>query len=220
MHAAKSSTTTRTAARSASQTAAVPADEKRDAIERARKEAAFLEEQCAAVGLRVAMGIDPDDMSILGVRLYMLRITNGIKDPVEKMLVQQFTLAHHRLVQLHGQASDAQGLEAVKVFNAAAARLQGELRRLALAIRQYRMPAGQKSFSVVHQQNVVSGGDQNVQYVDMGKGKESLRSHDELRGKLDPLQERIHGTSLDNGEEPATRTGGQTDRRQAAAVVA
>lgn len=195
-----------------------PAEERQAAVDRARWELLLLEERWTPMGLRAVLGLGQEEMSVLGVRMFLLKITSGIKDPVEKMLVQQFTIAHHRLLQLHGQAAETQNLEAVKVFNAAAARLQGELRRLALAIRQYRLPVGQKTFSVVHQQNVVSGGDQRVQYVDMGKGKESLQAHDELKGKTDPLQERNHASALDPHEEPSTRSGWQAERRQATAV--
>lgn len=195
-----------------------PVEEQQAAVDRARAEALLLEERWTPVGLRTVLGFSPDDMSILGVRMFLLKITSGVKDPVEKMLVQQFTVAHHRLFQLHTQAAETQNLEAVKVYNAAAARLQGEIRRLALAIRQYRMPAGQKSFSVVHQQNVVSGGDQTVQYVDMGKGKESLVAHDELNGKLDPLQERHSASAINTDEEPAA-SGGRADQRREAAAV-
>ncbi|MCE9592363.1 MAG: hypothetical protein K8S99_17800 [Planctomycetes bacterium] len=159
-------------------------------------------------------------MTVLGPRLYLLQLTRGIKDPVEKMLVQEFTVAHHRLMQLHTQASAAHGLEAVKVYNSAVARLQGELRRVALTIKAYRQPPAQKSFAVITQQNVVSGGDQHVQYVDMGQGKESLVARDELKGKTDnPLENRINGTFPGTGEEPAACGGGTAERQQAAPLV-
>jgi hypothetical protein len=62
-------------------------------------------------------------------------------DPIEKMLLQQICLAHHRIAQLHAgahHAEAAEAAEAVKIYNAAAARLLGEFRRGVLALRAYR----------------------------------------------------------------------------------
>jgi hypothetical protein len=54
------------------------------------------------------------------------------------MLLEQLALAHFRVGQLHAAAGGAQGAEAAKALNAAAARLLGEFRRTALALRAYR----------------------------------------------------------------------------------
>ena len=43
-----------------------------------------------------------------------------------------------RLVDLHSQAALAKSHDAVKVYTSAAARLLGEIRRVALALREYR----------------------------------------------------------------------------------
>ena len=61
-------------------------------------------------------------------------------DPVERILLEQLSLAHHRLAKLHVQADDAKSPESQKILNTAAARLLAEIRRMALAIRQYRQP--------------------------------------------------------------------------------
>jgi hypothetical protein len=58
-------------------------------------------------------------------------------DPIEEMLIQQTCLVHFRVAQLHVGASQAKGIEAVKMYNAAAARMLGEMRRTALALRAY-----------------------------------------------------------------------------------
>jgi hypothetical protein len=65
-------------------------------------------------------------------------------DPVERMLLEQLAVAHFRTAQLHVLAGQAKGTEAVKLLTAAAARLLGEFRRTALALRAYRgeAPAG------------------------------------------------------------------------------
>ena len=61
------------------------------------------------------------------------------------MMVQQLVLAHFRIAQLHAAAGQAQALEGIKILNSAAARMLGEFRRTALALRLYcgRVPEGQ-----------------------------------------------------------------------------
>lgn len=172
-----------------------PVEEQQAAVDRARAEALLLEEKWTPVGLRSVLGFSPDDMSILGVRMFLLKITSGVKDPVEKMLVQQFTVAHHRLFQLHTQAAETQNLEAVKVYNAAAARLQGEIRRLALAIRQYRAPVATRTFTVVEQQNVATK--QEVTYVAQGADQKKLHSHD--------IEQGSNADGPDRTQEPQSR---------------
>ena len=95
----------------------------------------------------------------------LLQEAGSPSDPVERMLLEQLTLAHHRVAQLHAQAEQATSIEATKVYMTAAGRLTGEVRRLALAIKQYREPSGKKQFMVVRQQNVSTGG-QQVAYLD------------------------------------------------------
>jgi hypothetical protein len=67
-------------------------------------------------------------------------------DPVERMLLEQLALAHFRIGQLHVSAAKATGIEAVKILNSATARLLGEFRRTALAVRVYRtrVPEGKR----------------------------------------------------------------------------
>src|SRR5208283_1342618 len=95
-----------------------------------------------------------------------LKDAGAPKDPIEKALVEQLFLAHHRLAKLQVQADAAKTREAIKVLNAAVVRLAGEFRRLALAIRAYRLPPSSRNFNLIHQQNVATaGGQQEVQYV-------------------------------------------------------
>jgi hypothetical protein len=67
-------------------------------------------------------------------------------DPVERMMLQQLALAHLRLGQLHADAGHSKSLEAAKVYNSVTARLWGEFRRTALALRAYRerVPDGRR----------------------------------------------------------------------------
>lgn len=110
-----------------------------------------------------------------GAMIYInsyLRDAGDPADPVERILLQQLLMAHHRLAQLHVRSEQTTSLEAMRILNPAATRLLGELRQLALAIRQYRAPQLPKQFSVVHQQNVVAAGEQTVSYVDQSTGSQ------------------------------------------------
>jgi hypothetical protein len=66
------------------------------------------------------------------------------QDPVEVMMLEQLALAHFRIGQLHASAGQAKGIEAAKIYNAVTARMLGEFRRTALALRLYksRLPEG------------------------------------------------------------------------------
>jgi hypothetical protein len=68
----------------------------------------------------------------------ILREAGDPDDPVAVMMVQQLVLAHFRIAQLHASAGQAQGLEGIKILNSAAARMLGEFRRTALALRLYK----------------------------------------------------------------------------------
>lgn len=143
-------------------------------------------------------------------------------DPIERMLVEQMLLIHYRLAGIHGQAAHAKTVEAEKILTTMAVRLLGELRRAALAVRQYRLPPGQKTFSVIHQQNVAaSGGKQDVQYVDSRPDKETLTARDELSGKpadegsLHEFRERVA-----SGQEPGAGCSRPAERQVAAGLDA
>lgn len=74
-------------------------------------------------------------------RVYLARLladAGSPADPVERMLLEQLAVAHFRVGQLHARAGRADGVEATRVLTAAAARLLGEFRRNALALRAYR----------------------------------------------------------------------------------
>ena len=76
-----------------------------------------------------------------GYRRYMddiLRDAGAPKDPVEIMLLEQLAVCHLRAAQLQGHAGQAETLEAATAYNAAAARLVSEIRKMALALKEYR----------------------------------------------------------------------------------
>jgi hypothetical protein len=70
-----------------------------------------------------------------------LRDAGDPGDPVERMLLEQLAWAHHVLGRLHVQAASRDNIEEVTALHAAAARLMGEFRRSALALKSYRQPA-------------------------------------------------------------------------------
>jgi hypothetical protein len=59
-------------------------------------------------------------------------------DPVEVMILEHLAMAHMRVAQLHAEAGRAKEIEGVAIYNAAAARLLSEFRKLALALNTYR----------------------------------------------------------------------------------
>ena len=78
-----------------------------------------------------------------GYRAYLDRIHQNAGspvDPVEVMLLEQLVLAHFRAAQLQANAGQAEGLEAIRLYNGAAARLLAEFRLTALALKAYREP--------------------------------------------------------------------------------
>lgn len=65
-------------------------------------------------------------------------------DPIERLMVQQILLAHHRIAQLHVQAAAARTPDEAKAYGAVAVRLTSEFRRLCLSLQEYRQPAPPK----------------------------------------------------------------------------
>ena len=68
----------------------------------------------------------------------LFRESGSPTDPVERMLLEQIALAHFRLGELYVTAAGAAGNEAIRIMNAATARLLSEFRRTALAVSSYR----------------------------------------------------------------------------------
>ncbi len=142
-------------------------------------------------------------------------------DPVERILLEELWLAHYQIADLHILASKGANAEITKIYSAAAVRLMGEVRRTALAIRAYRQPPSKKSFSVIQQQNIATGGGtQDVKYVDVAKGKATLVAQDGLVDKQAPEGD-LHGLRerIARGEKPASGSGWAEERKAAAAVV-
>lgn len=98
------------------------------------RELAFPASMAEALGLERTVGPS-------GYKCYLeglLKDCGDPQDPVERMFIAQLALAHFRIGRLHAAAAKAETTEGVRVHNAAVARLWGEFRRSALALRAYR----------------------------------------------------------------------------------
>jgi hypothetical protein len=102
--------------------------------------AEVLHEQMFAALMADALGYDEpfDGQAAQAYLECLLEDAGNPRDPIERMMVEQLAVAHFRIAQLHVRAQKAQGVEAAKLYTAAAARLLGEFRRTALALRPYR----------------------------------------------------------------------------------
>ena len=181
-----------TAAPTASSAASSPPNEADDPAEEFRRMAAVLYLHGSFTKpLQNAVPPAAIEAYLAGV----LRDAGEPRDPIERMLIEQSVLAHHHLGHLYlraGSATDAQELEAIL---GAAARLLGEFRRTALALRSYREPAASPKV-LVAQQNIAAG-DQQVAYLAAGAGEapplpRKKPSLDELPAQ--PLEILDHGS--------------------------
>jgi hypothetical protein len=110
----------------------------------------------------VAMG---RDVPVEAWRLYLddfVRQAGNPSDPVEKLMVEQLALAHNAITKLYVRAASADDPAFSEVCFSALTRLLAEVRRMALAIREYRGPASPQIVNVVEQQNLALGGNQQI----------------------------------------------------------
>jgi hypothetical protein len=172
----------------------------------------------AVIGPVMAEVIGEQRVSPVSAQLYLSALfkeAGDPKDPIERMLVEQAALAHHRLIDLHKRANRAELIDHVKVFNAAAIRLTGEFRRLALALRTYRSPVTPTGVNV-----------QQVTYVDRPKParkKVALSAQSQLEDNAAPGDGHDTGPArgprrIFAGEEPAAGGSRSHQRLQTAAV--
>jgi len=106
----------------------------------AQQQAVAIERSVMPSVLASALGMDKY-FDASGYRAFLDKVradAGNPTDPVEVMLLEQLVLAHLRSAQLQAQASAAEGIEAVKIYNSAAARLLGEFRLTALSLAAYR----------------------------------------------------------------------------------
>jgi hypothetical protein len=156
-----------------------------------------------------------------GLRVFVNSIMNEAgnpADPVERMMLEQLIMAHQRLCKLHVQADAAKTPESQKVLNTAATRLMGEVRRMALSIRQYRQPASPRQFQVVHQQNVATAGaKQDVTFVDHSQAGETDVSFSTSRSELggnEAAEGRLEGMHDGSSREQKVTGAGRRRKNQ------
>lgn len=108
----------------------------------------------------------------------VLRNSGAPSDPIEEMLIEQMVLSNYHIGQLHVRAAEAKSAEVAKVFYTALCRMQGESRKLALALQVYRSPPKQSQFTVIRQANLAAG-DQQVAFVDQTNNPpKNIPNHD------------------------------------------
>lgn len=109
------------------------------AMQRAAQQADTLRDGYFAALMAMALHSD----SVFGAGAYkvyverLLEEAGNPRDPIERMMIQQLGLAHFKIAQLHASAGEVEEIEAIKMYNSVAARLLGEFRRTALALRAY-----------------------------------------------------------------------------------
>ena len=90
------------------------------------------------------------------IAMAVLKAAGAPTDPLEAMMLEQIMIAHHRVLCLHAEAAQAESAEMIEVLNTAASKLTAELRRLCLAVREYRAPISPKNVTLVRQQNLAA----------------------------------------------------------------
>ena len=90
----------------------------------------------------LAMVLDMENMiGAAGCRVYLddlVKDSGNPVDPVEIMLLEQTAMCHIFSMKLQSKASGAEGTEAIELYLSGAARLSGEFRKTALALKEYR----------------------------------------------------------------------------------
>jgi len=138
-------------------------------------------------------------------------------DPIEGILVEQLACAHQLVGQMHMLAAGGQPAEVAEVYLNAGIRLTGEVRRLALAIRDYRTPLTGRTTQVIHrveraeQVNIAEGG-QEVSYVTKKGGSRMTCSDNELDGNSNEKEGPIDFSDrVSFNEEPASCSSGEKE---------
>ena len=127
---------------------------------------AQLVRDCVLPGL-MSVAISPkaqiDGATARGYRDELLREMGSPSDALERMLIEQAAVGNVMVMQLHALAAQSGNAVEAGIFVTAAARLMAELRRMILAVRQYRAPLSPSHITKIEQQNVADR--QEVHYV-------------------------------------------------------
>jgi hypothetical protein len=133
------------------------------------RDAQIVTEMSAAGALSIVIGKTLQNaVRPPGYKVYrdeFLKASGASQDALEVLMLEQIAVAHHRILGLHSQAAGVETPEMIEVLTSAAAKLTAEMRRLCLAVREYRAPVGPRSVTLVKTQNV-AGGDQRIALLD------------------------------------------------------
>ena len=94
----------------------------------------------APAAIATVMGVE-SKIETSGCRVYLddlVKDSGNPVDPVEIMLLEQTAMCHLLSMKLQSKASGAEGTEAIELYLSGAARLSGEFRKTALALKKYR----------------------------------------------------------------------------------
>ena len=90
----------------------------------------------------LAMVLDMENMiGAAGCRFFldeMIQESGNPSDPLEIMLLEQTAMCHQYSIQMQALSKKAEGIEAIELYLSGAARLSGEFRKTALALKEYR----------------------------------------------------------------------------------
>jgi hypothetical protein len=149
----------------------------------------------------------------------VLKDAGETSDPVEKMILEQITLAHHNIGRLFIRSAQDESPAQAKIYQDAATRLLGEFRQLVLALKKYRETTSSKNFVVVKQQNLAAG-NQQVAFVDRnpsdGEERDASGQNagdgDPKRIRYAPQEDVIPRTTLRRQQDaPAAHVGKERD---------
>ena len=94
----------------------------------------------APAALAAAMGVE-NKIETSGCRVYLddlVKDSGNPVDPIEIMLLEQTVMCHQYSIQMQALSKKAEGTEAIELYMSGAARLSGEFRKTALALKEYR----------------------------------------------------------------------------------
>ncbi len=148
-------------------------------------------------------------------------------DPIEIMMIEQLALAHFNAGLLHCRAANSSSFECAGVYSNAAAHLQAEQRRSALALQAYRIAARQLAHDPT-KDLVIAGGEADP--IDDQPGKKCIDDEKGVRTEdadadetIIPYPEsssfgpRLPGSTDEAPDHP--RRAGTTPRRRAGAAA-
>ena len=179
---------------------------------------ARLVRDCVLPGL-MSLAISPkgqiEGLVAKGYRDELLREMGDPTDPLERMLIEQAAVGNVMVMQLHALAAQSGNAVEAGIFVAAAARLMAELRRMILAVREYRSPPSRPHITRIDQQNVADR--QEVHYV-ADKRDQSVSM--ECRDKNDPDSKLGGNRGISDDESEASQISGPCGRRTAEPATA